>query len=273
MLTDIYCASLAPGQAVLLRVRRGLRPTLVEKRHANCDRVPGAQPWQAELQLLAALLDQSKHRLPLTVVLSNHLVRYRLVPAAPPLMAAKEAMALVKYSFREVYGDIADQWVTRVNPLSAGDAAVACAVDAALLEGLQAVCRQRGLKLRSVLPYLMAGFNPAKRQIRRAATCFVQVESGRCVIGLVQNGTWHALNAAVVPSQWTEELPSLIRREMLLAGWDSERPQIVLCAHEARPISRLPGEDGWPLRHVTPRKMAGYVPLNDMPFAMALSGA
>jgi hypothetical protein len=112
-----------------------------------------------------------------------------------------------------------------------------------------------------------------KGRVRSAAACLVQVESGRCVIGLMRDGAWCALNTAAVSAQWLQELPSLIRREMLLAGWSDERPQIILSAHESPPVARLPGEESWPLQHVAPKQVNGYVPAHDMPLGMALSGA
>ena len=56
-------------------------------------------------------------------------------------------------------------------------------------------------------------------------------------------------------------------------GWSDERPQIILSAHESPPVAQLPGEESWPLQHVAPKLVNGYVPANDMPLGMALSGA
>lgn len=273
MLTDTLCASISPNGASLLHMRKGWRPKLLSKWQGACEPARDQEPWHAALDQLGVLLKQSGRRLPLTVVLSNRIVRYRIIPAPRPFMADDDVEALLKHSFREIYGDIADRWVMRVNPFPDGDTVVACAVDAALLDGLKSLCSALSIPLSSIQPDFMAGFNEARKLVRRKAACFVQVEPGHCMLGLARDGAWQSLNAVGIAANWYEELPSMVRREVLLAGWEDVVPEIVMSTHDSRPRTLLPEASDWVLHYVAPKVASGFVPDRDQPFAMALRGA
>ncbi|TXT23789.1 MAG: hypothetical protein FD134_1919 [Gallionellaceae bacterium] len=269
-LTEYYCASIAPGRVALLRVRRGWRPAIVGKSLAVGAAKPADFSWQAELGLLAGLLGEARRGLALCVTLSNHYLRYSLVPAHPWSMPVAGAQEMVRHCFREVYGEAADGWQICANPLPDHGDAVACAVDMALVEGLKAAAEKSGLRLASLQPYFMTGFNAARRSIGGAAACFAQVEPGRIVLGTMRDQSWVGLRAVAATPRWNEELAEHIGREILLAGWEDTRPAVFLYAPEA---GLTPGElPGWEPSHILPRNMDGYSPQQDVPYAMALSG-
>lgn len=275
-LTDYYCASIAPGSAALLHMRRGWRPAIVQKSLANAatkspEKSPDS-PWLDELGLIEGLLSEARRGLPLRIVISNHYMRYRLAPAPPLSMRSADVQALMQHCFRETYGDVAGDWQIRANPLPDGGDVVACAVDKALMEGLRAAAGKAGLKLVSAQPYFMSGFNAVCRRITGAAACFVQAEPGRIMLGALRGKSWLGLRAVAATPRWKEELPAHIEREILLAGWEDAHPPVFLHAPEAAQATTLRESRHWKLEHVYPQPVAGYSPRHDAPYAMALSG-
>lgn len=271
-LTEYYCASIAPGRAALLRVRRGWRPAIVGKSLAVGAAEPAGFSWQAELGLLEGLLGEVRRGLPLGITLSNHYLRYRLVPAVPLPMPDAGAREVARHCFREAYGDAADGWQIRTDPLPDRGDAVACAADMALVEGLKAAAEKFGLRLASLQPYFMSGFNAVRCSIGGAAACFAQVEPGRIVLGTMRGQSWVGLRAVAATPRWNEELAEHIGREILLAGWEGTRPAVFLYAPEDAQ-AMVPDElSRWKLNRVSPRPLAGYYPQHDASYAMALSG-
>jgi hypothetical protein len=271
-LTDYYCASIAPGSAALLHMRRGWHPVIVQKSLANSATKSTDSHWLAELGLLESLLSDAQQGLPLNIAISNHYMRYRLVPAPPLSMPAAGVQELLQHCFRETYGDIADKWQIRANPMPGRGDVVACAVDRALMEGLKATADKSGLKLTSAQPYFMSGFNADCRRIDDEETCFVQVEPGRIMLGSLRDKNWLGLRAIAATPRWKEELPTHIEREILLAGWENACPTVFLHAPEAAQDIKLEETKHWKLEHVFPRQIEGYSPQQDFSYAMALSG-
>src|SRR5262249_22825821 len=70
-------APLAPDAVALARVTGGWKPRLVEKRVLDCDPGFGAEPWHGAVAALGTAMQAlPAGRLAVTVVLSNHFVRY-----------------------------------------------------------------------------------------------------------------------------------------------------------------------------------------------------
>jgi hypothetical protein len=145
-------------------------------------------------------------------------------------------------------------------------------VDRALLEGLKAVADKTGTRLASVQPYFMSGFNAARRSIGAEASCFVQVEPGRIMLSALRDKNWLGLHAVAATPDWKEEFSAHIEREILLAGWDNPNPTVFLYAPETAQSLPLAESRRWKLNRVFPKPVAGYSPLQDASYAMALSG-
>lgn len=274
-LTNYYCASIAPGSAALLLMRRawrGWRTAVVQKSLVRTEAKAGASSWRAELGLLEGLLSEARRGLPLSITLSNHYMRYRLVPAPPLSMHGKDVQALMQHCFRETYGDAVDGWQIHANPMPDRGDVVACAVDKALMEGLQAATGKSGLKLVSAQPYFMNGFNAARKNIGGTAACFVQVEPGRIMLGTMRDKNWLGLRAVTATPQWEEELPAHIEREILLAGWEDASPAVFLHAPEAAQSVEQKNTQRWKMNGVFTQPVVGYSLQHDAAYAMALSG-
>lgn len=142
------------------------------------------QPWQGALEDLARRLAALRKRVDLTVVLSNHFVRYAVLPGKEGAATPEEELALARFHFTKIHGERVKGWEVRVSER------LACAIDAALLEGIKS-CFPKGSKARlvSVQPRLMAAYNAARRRIPREGAWLVLSESGRiCLARLAAKG-------------------------------------------------------------------------------------
>ncbi len=160
---------LAPGQLVMVRLgrmltRRGLIPSIKEKYIADC--VPpgsGEAPWGAAIQTLTTELPRLfARKAAVKVILSNHFVRYTIMPWSEALGNAAEEEAYARHCFRQLYGAEAEYWELRLSPQRAGLPQLASAVDTRFLAALRNVFKLNGGMLKSVQPRLMAAYNNSR---------------------------------------------------------------------------------------------------------------
>lgn len=272
--TDFYRLSIAPGHVALLHMQKRFSlQVLTQTESKLADAVDIAAVLQAVEQLLAGCKAGRK----LEVVLSNHYLRYRLLAVPAEGMAARELQALAAASYREAYGEVADAWLVRCQPWLGEQQVLATAMDASLLAQLQQLSQQYQLHLRSVQPYLMAGFNQVAKQIRQANAGFLQVESGRATLALFSQQQWQAIRSLPLAPQantesMAEELRTLVSRELLLAGWDLAQATLYLDSAQQSLLSRLGEGVPWQVQLVAAKPVAGYKPLAG-DFHMAMQGA
>ncbi len=206
-----------------MRVRRGWAPRVDVQRVLACTAVQSdTAPWQATLTTLAgALAEFSSRPGDVEIILSNHFVRYALVPDSEQINSAAEEQALVRHHFTRLYGGSAENWVLRLSDpgVDAGPR-LASAVDAGLLEGLGALFRPGKLTLCSIQPNLMAAFNDLRPRLASDAW-FALIEPGRLCLARFEHNQWRALKTIKIGDVWLPDLLTLLDRERLLAGIDA----------------------------------------------------
>jgi len=281
-------ASLAPDSASLVRLTRDFKSLpfksrVMDQRHSSTDATVNSirhSLWQNAVNELGALLLESKSTsersgLPLSIVLSNHFVRYKVIPAPPAFTVPGKALLIATHCFRETYGDIVEDWTIKLNTVAGGDTLVACAVDSSLIAALQGLAKQYQCTLKSIQPYLMSGFNLARRQIKPLATCYAQVEEGRITIALIRDGAWQTIAGCVAGRDWELALTALIARETLLADWPQQQLNICLTTPDTlqdRLVTKAFIENtGWKTFITAPCIAPGNDIKTDLPFSMALS--
>ncbi len=189
---------LAPDGAELLRVSWRGRTT--QSLRVPCEPQPGQAAWTTALAALdQALGDAGARGGAAGVVLSNHFVRYLVLPWQPELNSARELGGLAQLRFKAVYGDAAAAWTVRCSEGGWGQPSVACAVDTELLAALRAALEARGLRLASMQPLLMAVFNDLRRKFAGDAA-FAIVEPGRLCLALMQQGAFDAIVSRRTPA-------------------------------------------------------------------------
>lgn len=152
-------------------------------------------------------------RAKLEVILSNHLVRYAVLPWSSALSSEEEWMAYAQHLFASTYGVDAAGWRIRICEGGRGKTCVACAVDAALFDSIVAVeC------VVSIQPHLMAAFNGRRKEFGKDPGWFVLHEPGRLTLGLVADGEWKVLRNRQAAADWRDSLQDLLHRETEASG-------------------------------------------------------
>jgi hypothetical protein len=128
-----------------LRVRRGRLPrapiAIVERQRFDVDGtltntaandvVVGALPWQCSVALLRDLAASGVRQLHL--VLSNHFVRYQVLPWESVVACNGDTQALARAQFQLAFGDVAATWQVVADAPRLRAASLAAAIDRQLL--------------------------------------------------------------------------------------------------------------------------------------------
>lgn len=255
--------ALRPDGVTLALLAHGLRPRPADVIHAPCTPAGGGA-WRAPLAAAdEALAAAPWPAAPATVIVSNHFVRYVLVPWSARLVEEAEQLALAQHCFSEIHGSAALEWALMLAQARAGTPRLAAAVDRELLAELDAFCARRRLRLKSVQPYFAAAFNGVRRQIGVRDFWFVAAEPGRLCLARAAGGRWVAIRSRRVGESGLGELAALVEREACLIDMPpGETPVFV---HDAGPAGAF--DDGR-ARALRPRAAASA----DGPLAMALAG-
>lgn len=205
------------------------------------------------------------------VILSNHFVRYTMVPWSDKLSNETEELAYAKHCFNQLYGTTAQPWELRLHQDFAGSPQLASAVDGQLLQALRAVFVRAKVKLKSVQPQLMTAYNNCQEQLRNQNAWFVLFDQGNLCLGLVQQGHWNSVRTLKVGSDWLTRLPEILDREAYLSELDTTSDQIFLWAPE-QSAAVLPQSTQWKISMLAPVIRPSFLHEYDERFAMALCG-
>ena len=269
---------LAPEQVVLVRLawrltRHGPIPRVTAK--SIVDFQPAAADEAAWDTALKALETEMSRLLPrkavARVVLSNHFMRYTLVPWSESLSDAAEEQAYARHCFRMIYGADAEQWELRLSPERDEFPQLASAVDSRLLAALRAMFERNGVVLKSVQPRLMAAYNNCRPALRECSAWFALYEPGSLCLALLQQGHWASVRTLRSGSRWGDTLALALEREAYLAEADEMPREVFLWAPELGKTA-LPESGHWIIHALQPQLRAPLAAEYDERFAMALSG-
>ncbi len=213
---------LAPDRVDLARLRLGPSRQPVREFGVVCTPKTGEPPWRAALDAMdQSLLQFGRLGGTAAVVLSNHLVRYAVLPWQPELTRSSEIEQLARVRFEQTYGPAAAAWTIRTRDCGWGQAHVACAVDSALVGDLLQRLAAHRLRLASLQPLLMAAYNDQRRALG-GSSAFVIVESGRVCLSLLNQQRWHDIACRRAGADAAEVV------EQELATLDSEAAELPL---------------------------------------------
>jgi hypothetical protein len=228
------------GARERLRVRLSPGEVLAGGRSIACDPALGSEPWQGALATLKAF--EWTERCEVTAVLSNHFVRYAVVPWSDALSNAAEEEAYLRHHFAKIHGERAKSWTTRASEDGRGVPRLASAIDTALLEELKGAFPRNGkASLVSVQPELMEAINRWRDAIPREGAWLVLVEPERACLAMYKEGGWRSVQNA--KGDWLD----LLDRERLRShGGQHEVPELVLLSGAAAPKE----SQGWQFREL-----------------------
>ena len=269
---------LAPDQVALVRLgwtltKRGPTRRVEAKIVVACTPASeGETPWDEAVRTLEKELPRVVARKSAaTVILSNHFMRYTLMPWNDELSGAAEEEAYARHCFRQIYGAAAEQWELRLSPEAAGQPQLASAVDRRLLAALRGVFERKGVALASLQPRLMAAFNHCQPSLQKRSGWFVLYEPGCLCLALLQHGHWASVRTMRIGSDWRDTLSTVLEREIYLAEAGAATDEVFLWAPELGK-TELPESGRWKIHNLRPAVRASLVPAYEGRFAMALSG-
>lgn len=254
---------LCPDRLILTGYRRGLRPVISVRRIIPVESSRDAAYWQAAVDCLpSALAKEGKTEI--TVILSNHFVRYALLPWNATLKTEAEWLALARHRLASVHGRAADDWSLRVSETAPQGPRLVSTADKALLDALGARIAEGGASLASVQPYLMAAFNRLRPRVGSESCWLVIGEPGRLTLAFIEHGTWRAIRSRRVDDSWQTALPEILERESAVLALEQPCTQVLVYTQEAFDANM---HGGFRMRDLT---LSAGSPSSDRMLAMAL---
>ena len=205
-------------------------------------------PWQAALhQLAVTMRDAQWQGCQPRVILSNHFVRYVLIPWNASLSKPDEQRAFVRHCFTQAYGEPARQWDIRTSPAGYGKPSMASSVEPDLIQALRLCFAEAGMHLQNIHPLMMQAINETRRQLGKQtksqqaekSLCLAVLEQGRLAVLLQQNNDWRSLQCHAAS---IDALPALIQRDAIISGLESDHwPLVVYSAEPGMPRLNITG--------------------------------
>jgi hypothetical protein len=246
---------LAPGRVDLLRLGRWPGRRVVDLTSLACTPAPGEAPWAAALRTLDAALQSTSQLEPsasdgdmpaamsagasVTVVQSNHFMRYLVLPWQPALTRSSELATLARLRFEQIHGAVVADWTVQLADDGYGAPLLACAVDTGLVSGVHNLLERNGLKLTSMQGLLMAAFNQHRQVLAQAATAasaaqpaaLALIEPGRLCLTLMAREQWLSVSTRRVGA----DAGPVIEQELAAQQVDPASLDVLLVADARRP--------------------------------------
>jgi len=269
---DRLLVSLEPSAVRWVRLAGGWATRIAEKRSVDADPAFGQEPWQGAVAALKHAAETWRaERLRVSVVLSNHFVRYAVVPPPRDAASPEEELALARFHFARIHGERAKSWELRLAQGRSDAPRLACAVDAGLLEALRACFPKASrARLASVQPYLMSAFNLWRARMPKEGAWFLLPEQGRACLALHAKGAWRAVQNVRAAFSAPQDWEALLEREQHRAGADPA-PRTVLVRTDARALAALRAAGGWNMAGLGLPALSGFLPAEDERYVMGLT--
>jgi hypothetical protein len=229
--------------------------------------------WKAAIDALPGLLREfATGAGSATVIISNHFVRYAVVPWRDEVTNQSERLALAKHCFRSIYGKSAGDWDVRLSDDGFRRNALASAIDRPLVDALGEAFLSSGIKLESIQPYFMSACNRFRRELAaHRSACFAVVEEGRATVAIYDAAGWRALSGRRLMDGRAETLWNVVMQETQSFESPEIGDQLVVAALGDPRMEVPAGKRAASFLHLAARP--GFSPYEDANAAMALCGA
>ncbi len=200
---------LAPRRVALTRMSRGIRPRCVAD---ACSDVADGSPidWRPALAALRGYLSDSAWQgANARVVISDHWVRYAVVPWSTDIANDEERLAHGRNCLVNIYGNGADQWQVTLSEGAPGESRVACALPEQLLAEIRTTLESFSLPLISAQPQLIAAYNGWRDRLPASGGWFVSIDEGSLAAARLVRGGWDRVYSARIGTDWAIELQRL----------------------------------------------------------------
>lgn len=228
---------LSPDRISMLLLGRGMKPKVLAK-HDELVEASGGKDWRAAMDRLKLLLERPEwHQADASVILSNRLCRFAVMPESSRTMSETAGEALARHVMKQMYGEMAERWLLCVERSKKGQPGLIATLEHELLQQLQQAAAEHRLSLKLVAPYLRSVVNRHDAGSKESNAWLVIHEPGYFLIALLKHGRIVSING--VHSE-LEELPALLDRECLLSDLQSPCCQVFLHAPACKNTSSIP---------------------------------
>jgi len=187
------------------------------------------------------------------------------VPWNPTLRTDAEWLALARHRLVTVHGAAAEHWELRITETVRMGSMIACGVESALLDAVQAKVTESRATLSSVQPYLIAAFNRIRTKIGQESCWLVIEEPGCLMLALIRGGHWLSIRCRYVDPDWRANFAEILERESALLALDEPCNRVVVYTPAAFDAD---ASSGYQLRDLT---LVGGTAADHQPLAMALA--
>lgn len=209
---ETMLVSLAPdavGYRIVSPLRRGAND------HGTVGCTPGTadRPWEAACTALADFLaDGMRRRVRLSVVVSDRLAHYQLLPWQAGIVTRADRRAYAMHRFEAVYGEAVRSWRMKIDLVPPGMPSLACAIEGDLIDALRGVAAANRSRLISVRPNYLSVFSLRRHALRDKQLWFGVVEERHVCLGVLSGQSWRAIRNEGAADGWQAALPGMIRR-------------------------------------------------------------
>jgi hypothetical protein len=207
---DEVGAYLTPRRICLVRIKRGMRPTLQrEENHVGAEAAAGS--WDSALKVYERELQTGGWSDAVSrVVLTDQWVRYAIVPWSDALSSPAERLGHARELMAGVFGEPMSGWTVTLSLAPPGVSCLASAIPTALLAALKELTSRHGQKLATVQPQLIASFNTWRHALPAdAAAWFVTLEEGSlAALRMCAHGI-DRVHSVRIGADWSRELRRL----------------------------------------------------------------
>ncbi len=145
-------------------------------------------------------------------IISNHFMRYLILPWTNSVTARADWLALADQAMREEYGNVASDWILRVNLSKHGEPVIAAGMDSTLYHAIHEFANHFHCKIEAIEPLLMVISSQHKSK-----NSFVISEPGRVLFCELNNNSIKQFVAASPPKlQTLDHAKQIINRFFLL---------------------------------------------------------
>lgn len=236
---DKLYITIRPDKVEFVRRSAGLRSKMLDRAEIDCEVLNGRPNWASPLNVVKARLHAIDAKCEVTISLSNHFVRYTLVPWSKDLINDAERVALARIRFDQIYGDLSKSWSIRISSSGYGQPFLASAVDQDLIDAVRGSFTHPKVTLASIQPWLMTALNQSRKYLKSKDFRIVLAEPGQVCILYFSGGAYAEIKSQAIGPKLSEQLNLVMERESVISSSASHpRPYLLV--------------SGFPVAEITP---------------------
>jgi hypothetical protein len=225
---------------------------LAKNKHVAVPPTADAAEWKAAVETLPQVLRDYRND-EVSLVIADQFVRYVLLPWNAAVKSAEQWMVLARHRLTAIHGAVASGWEVKLTETAPSGPRLACAVDRELVEALARAFTAAQVRLVSVQPFLVAGFNRIRAHVGQGSCWLVVEEPGRLTLAFIQRGVWVAIRSRRVDARWRALLPEIIERESAFLALSEPCTRVIVCAQDAFDAGQY---EAWHTKAVSYRELA-----------------